>query len=39
MELTRRIIELLDQGVTEARRRKHASRQADDAVGQVEFGD
>jgi len=39
MELTRRIIELLDQGMTEARRRKHASRQADDRVGQVEVGD
>jgi hypothetical protein len=37
--LTRRIIELLDQGVADAQHHKETGRQAADVVGNAEVGD
>ena len=39
LELTKRIIELLDQGLTEARRRRETGRREADVVGNVEVAD
>jgi hypothetical protein len=39
LELTKRIIELLDQGLKDARQRTGTGRRAPDAMEQAEIGD